>query len=238
MDAHVSKAIFDGAIVTALKGKTRLLVLSSNYHLLSSVDQIVVMENGRVIGSGKYEDLLHKFPKYFKPSKDEVATAAASAAEQDQTGRDTAATDNVGEEEDYGQTAVLLDQMGKSSRLDNYDRMESMPTVTKANLIEKEDREQGQVSMDVYIQYFSGATKTRLGGILLAISIVAIFAAGQAFRGMYMDKNSSGCISSNVTETNTLFLFMHMLSSFTHSHGRLVVDEIRQGDEQGRQQRG
>jgi len=43
VDMHVSKAIFNSAILTLLKDTTRIFVLSSNYHLLSQFDNIIVM---------------------------------------------------------------------------------------------------------------------------------------------------------------------------------------------------
>jgi ABC-type multidrug transport system fused ATPase/permease subunit len=169
VDAHVSRAIFDEAICDQLASKTRLLILSSNYHLLSAADQILILEGGRVVGSGSFQKLAPKFPQYFKKPASPVDPLP-----------------------------VLCTQMSKSAAC--FDRLPSMVMVEndepegwegKENgtaalgaLIGKEDREVGSVSMGVYIQYFAGATKTRAGGICLALSLLLIFGLGQAMRVM------------------------------------------------------
>lgn len=45
-----------------------------------------------------------------------------------------------------------------------------------------QDRETGSVSAGVYVEYFSGATRTRWGGALLGLGIVFVFGLAQTFR--------------------------------------------------------
>jgi len=56
VDAHVSAHIFHNCIVQGLRGKTRILVTSQHF-LLPQADLILVFRNGRLLCSGKYEDL-------------------------------------------------------------------------------------------------------------------------------------------------------------------------------------
>ncbi|ORX39512.1 hypothetical protein BCR36DRAFT_416970 [Piromyces finnis] len=59
VDAHVSRFLFDKCINGALAKKTRILV-THQLHLLSKVDYIVVMKNGRIEEQGQYKELLIK----------------------------------------------------------------------------------------------------------------------------------------------------------------------------------
>ena len=57
VDVHVGRALFEQCILEELRGKTRIVVLNSHLHLLRHVDNIVVMENGRIAASGSLPDL-------------------------------------------------------------------------------------------------------------------------------------------------------------------------------------
>lgn len=169
VDAHVSRAIFDEAICDRLAGKTRLLILSSNYHLLSAADQILILEGGRVVGSGSFQKLATKFPQYFKKPASPVDPLPVLCTQM-------------------SQSAACFDRLPSMMMVENdeLDATEGNENGTAAlgALIGKEDREVGSVSFGVYIQYFAGATKTRAGGIWLAWSLLFIFGLGQAMRVM------------------------------------------------------
>lgn len=170
VDAHVSRAIFDEAICERLAGKTRLLILSSNYHLLFAADQILILEGGKVVGTGSYQKLAPKFPQYFKATSPTAAPADPPAL-CTQVSQSAACFDRL-------PTMRVEDEEPEAAEGD------TTGTATVGALIAKEDREVGQVSMGVYIQYFAGATKTRAGGVCLALSLLFIFGLGQAMRVM------------------------------------------------------
>lgn len=121
VDAHVSKALFDTAIAGVLHGKTRVLVLSSNYHLLSSADLVVVMEGGRVLGAGTYQELLPRFPKYFDNGSGSGKGGGGDSA-QDELERSLALSPvpgpEQGGEDPPGRCAITFEELGKSARLD------------------------------------------------------------------------------------------------------------------------
>jgi ABC-type multidrug transport system fused ATPase/permease subunit len=87
VDAHVGKAIFEEAILHTLHDKARVVVFSSNYHLLPHFDKIIVVGNRRHEGGGSgdgressgsdeesdcssistfisYEALIEEYPQY------------------------------------------------------------------------------------------------------------------------------------------------------------------------------
>ncbi|KAI8612179.1 P-loop containing nucleoside triphosphate hydrolase protein [Chytriomyces sp. MP71] len=58
LDAHVSKAIFEEAIKgDAMKGKTVFLA-THLLHVLPSVDQVIVMEKGKIVQNGGFQELM------------------------------------------------------------------------------------------------------------------------------------------------------------------------------------
>ncbi|WJX86374.1 ATP-binding cassette sub- C member 8 [Trifolium repens] len=57
VDAHTASILFNDCVMTALREKTVILV-THQVEFLSDVDSILVMEGGKVIQSGSYENLL------------------------------------------------------------------------------------------------------------------------------------------------------------------------------------
>ncbi|WJX93620.1 ATP-binding cassette sub- C member 8 [Trifolium repens] len=57
VDAHTAAILFSDCVMTALREKTVILV-THQVEFLSDVDTILVMEGGKVIQSGSYENLL------------------------------------------------------------------------------------------------------------------------------------------------------------------------------------
>jgi ABC-type multidrug transport system fused ATPase/permease subunit len=64
VDVHVGKAIFREAIMSMLCDKTRVVVLSSNYHLLPHFDRVIVVDGGRIEADGSYDEVIEKYPQY------------------------------------------------------------------------------------------------------------------------------------------------------------------------------
>ncbi|KAL2919344.1 hypothetical protein HK105_200987 [Polyrhizophydium stewartii] len=57
LDAHVGKKVFDDAICGVLRGKTVILV-THQLHLLPKVDTVVVLDEGRVVETGAFRELM------------------------------------------------------------------------------------------------------------------------------------------------------------------------------------
>ncbi|KAJ3393677.1 hypothetical protein HDU92_007577 [Lobulomyces angularis] len=65
VDAHVGKALFENCILTALKGKTRLLV-THQLHFLPKVDYVIVMKDGAISETGSYAELIESQGEFSK----------------------------------------------------------------------------------------------------------------------------------------------------------------------------
>jgi ABC-type multidrug transport system fused ATPase/permease subunit len=59
LDSHVSAQVFNNAIKGALKSKTVLLVTHQLY-ILPEVDEVIVMESGRIVEKGTFASLMEK----------------------------------------------------------------------------------------------------------------------------------------------------------------------------------
>ncbi|KAI7750664.1 hypothetical protein M8C21_029508, partial [Ambrosia artemisiifolia] len=57
VDAHTASSLFNDCVMTCLQGKTVILV-THQVEFLSFVDNVMVMQDGELIQSGNYEDLL------------------------------------------------------------------------------------------------------------------------------------------------------------------------------------
>ena len=67
VDSHVGKSLFDDVIGPSglLKNKTRIFVTNS-LSFLSQVDRVVMMENGKIVEIGSYEELLSNAKQFSK----------------------------------------------------------------------------------------------------------------------------------------------------------------------------
>jgi ABC-type multidrug transport system fused ATPase/permease subunit len=167
VDAHVSRAIFDQAIKGLLAGKTRVLVLSSNYQYLPKADHIIVMDGGRVAAQGSYAELQASHPEYLSPDDDGEGGGGRTlrAGSSLQHRRGSSAGEDPATRDRRASSVPLLDFASPAG-----------------DLIAKEERETGSVSWGVYAQYFSGAAESVTGGSLLGLAIVLVFMLGQATR--------------------------------------------------------
>ncbi|CAK8531696.1 unnamed protein product [Lathyrus sativus] len=147
VDAQTGSYIFKECIMGTLKDKTVLLV-THQVDFLHNVDSIMVMREGRVVQSGKYDELL-------KAGLDFGALVAAhdSSMEMaetcDETSDDSAQSLKLArvaskEKENGGEKQSSQDQSKSDDK-------------TAAKLIEDEGRETGHVSLKVYKQYFTEA---------------------------------------------------------------------------------
>jgi len=69
VDAHVGAHIFNEAILDVLKDKTRILVTHA-LHVLPQADLIVVLENGRIVETGTFHDLMKNGANFSRFAKE------------------------------------------------------------------------------------------------------------------------------------------------------------------------
>ncbi|XP_071710057.1 ABC transporter C family member 8-like [Rutidosis leptorrhynchoides] len=83
VDAHTAATLFNDCVMTALKEKTVILV-THQVEFLSEVDNIMVMEDGQITQSGKYEELLKAgtaFEQLVNAHKDVITDLESSSYE-------------------------------------------------------------------------------------------------------------------------------------------------------------
>ncbi|OQR90718.1 canalicular multispecific organic anion transporter [Thraustotheca clavata] len=75
VDVHVAQRIFHQAIQTVAGAKTRILVLNSHYHFIPFADRILVLEGGKLVYNGSYnEEFSQSYPEYAT----KIATTSAN----------------------------------------------------------------------------------------------------------------------------------------------------------------
>jgi ATP-binding cassette, subfamily C (CFTR/MRP), member 1 len=191
VDVHVAKAIFDSAILELLKDSARVLVLSSNYHLLPHFNKIVVIQpDGLVSVCSSYLNLKQRYPQYVTPDADRkyeelLSTVAAmtegqlpsSASPPSPTSSSLSESPSKDRRELLGSPRLPFNHSvwhmdpQKSSRLTSQSNRSSIFRSMKLEILEKqhqsstlttiEDREKGEVSLQAYISYFSIGLKSK-----------------------------------------------------------------------------
>ena len=183
VDAHVGKAVFKEAIQQQLKNKARVVVLSSNYHLLRHFDKVVVVSTeGRVFSFTSYEELRIHYPHYCLAKHEENEKGRDDVGDVGQ-GMDDATGEIAEDKEENGAVRSTVDGM---TSVDSVYRkrqrsIEEKQEMGKSSLINEEDRERGEVSFATFHKYYSAALKNRNGTITFGI-ILCLFAVAQALR--------------------------------------------------------
>ncbi|KAJ3067411.1 Multidrug resistance-associated protein 1 [Podochytrium sp. JEL0797] len=71
LDSHVSKDIFDGAINGPLMKPKTVIIATHLLHILPSTDQVIVMDSGKIVQMGTFEELIADVDgKLFETMKD------------------------------------------------------------------------------------------------------------------------------------------------------------------------
>lgn len=233
----MGKALFNDAINGLLREKTRVVVLSSNYHLLPVFQKIVVMVDGAVAKVGSYDEVAAEFPQYSSETVDGPGADVHSIKSMDsdkalslpeveiegpQDGASASSTSDAVElecvtdskqESDEPKSHVLVRQV--SEFLSNKHVISRKRTESQ-NLMTTEDREKGAVSSATYVNYFSAAVGSRQGAILFAV-VMLLFLISQGVRilsdiwvGLWaLQEQSSG---SNWTATqNNYYLAVYIV---------------------------
>lgn len=180
VDVHVGKALFEDAIDGLLKHKTRVVVLSSNYHLLPRFQKIIVIIDGKIAKIGTYTEIVSQYPQY---SSEENETMQRSSSVQeislDEIAVKSAQSNDVAPsshaETGQGDSVVRVSEFQSYSTIIAEKRAESTSIMTM------EDREKGAVSISTYFDYFSAAIGNQRGSIVF-ILIILLFAVSQGIR--------------------------------------------------------
>ncbi|TMW62208.1 hypothetical protein Poli38472_009701 [Pythium oligandrum] len=165
VDPHVAHAIFNECIVGLAKDKTRLLVLNSHYDLLPHADKILVVQHGRIVGDGKYGEILAQFPDLG------VQTQKLNSAEEDVIDE---------HESTIAEHTKTLSADNCTSATPTVDGSDEEPEKdTTVHLISEEDRVKGRVSCQTYRTYFN---ETGFNGMVVVMALFLVFCVAQALK--------------------------------------------------------
>ncbi|GMP87699.1 hypothetical protein CsSME_00039965 [Camellia sinensis var. sinensis] len=146
VDAHTGSEIFKECVRGALKDKTILLV-THQVDFLHNVDLILVMRDGMVVQSGKYNDLLESGLDFKALVTAHETSMELVDVETNMSSENSPKTQKVSRAfSDHGEANGEDNSLERS----NSDRGTS-------KLIKEEERETGKVSLDVYKQYCTEA---------------------------------------------------------------------------------
>ncbi|TMW62281.1 hypothetical protein Poli38472_009774 [Pythium oligandrum] len=175
VDPHVAHAIFNQCIVGLAKDKTRLLVLNSHYDLLVHADKILVVQDGRIAGDGKYDELISQFPDLASHGQ------ALSKLEEDAIDEhENKEAEMVKSHEAAHAAAHASDETSGASKAEvMFPETQEADKENPTRLVQDEDRVKGSVSANTYRTYFD---ETGFNGVTVVIVLVLICLSGQALR--------------------------------------------------------
>ncbi|KAI3512555.1 hypothetical protein L1887_19871 [Cichorium endivia] len=201
VDAHTAATLFNDCVMTCLKKKTVILV-THQVEFLSSVDNILVMQDGQVTQSGNYEELLMAgtaFEQLVNAHKD-----AITGLEPSPPANKTEKTGNVNSNNNY------LSKGNSEGKL--------VKGLTGVQLTEEEEKEIGNVGWKPFLDYIviSKGLWLLCFCILSLSSFVALQAAASywlAF-GIQIPKITNIMLIGVYTllsTTSTLFVYLRSL---------------------------
>ncbi|KAH9130242.1 hypothetical protein LEN26_008716, partial [Aphanomyces euteiches] len=186
LDVHVANAVFEQSIKGLLRGKTTILVLNSHYHFLPNADRVLVMENGSVVGDGKFDKLKVDFPHLL----------------------------SFVEKENQLRGHEIIDEEGPEKEEKKKDGKDSPKSKGSGNgtLMDKEDRALGMVTFNTYKMYFSSSG---YNGLIVIATIVSIFTVAQVASAMtdwYMSYWSKNVALADSITTGWYYLLIAISS--------------------------
>ena len=195
VDAHVAQHLFQQVIgpKSLLKRKTRLLA-THNLSFLKEMDQIIVMNDGSIIGMGSYQEMSDK-----GLLKEQLINAPAE--EPSMSGGDSLKrrTSRISEIESIASLKLsreLSRQISKGKDVPETDLKERLEKEAKraeeAKLIEEEYQQFGKIKLSVYWDYFR-----RIGLLFTVFPLIAAFGynicevGGNFFLNIWTSKNET-----------------------------------------------
>ena len=189
VDSHVGNNMFHRGIKTVLKDKTVLLVMNSHLHLLKYMDEILIIDKGKLVVQATYKQVMENEEyAHLLPDKGDDTNEEENEQQQQQQMKDK--DDDKKQDEDnkheanksYSSIQSMLDKKrtktAESNKTSGYGST-SVEAQQKGKLTTKEDRKAGQVAWNVYSRYFSNAVNR--------------FDHNKVDEENYMDKKASWC---------------------------------------------
>ncbi|KAI3460999.1 hypothetical protein Pfo_017662 [Paulownia fortunei] len=178
VDAHTGSELFKEYILTALASKTVVFV-THQVEFLPAADLILVLKEGRIIQAGKYDELLQAgtdFNTLVSAHHEAIeAMDFCNQASEDSDKHDPLDSsvlmskkfDSVGKN-----IASMADEVQQGVSTSDQKAIKEKKKAKRSRrkqLVQEEEREQGRVSMKVYLSYMTAAYK----GLLIPCIILA-----------------------------------------------------------------
>ncbi|KAL2322775.1 hypothetical protein Fmac_027154 [Flemingia macrophylla] len=163
VDAHTGSHLFKECLLGLLKSKT-VIYITHQVEFLPDADIILVMREGRITQSGKYDDILKTGTDFMElVGAHRAALSSIKSLER----RPTFKTSSTTKEETNSLSDLELEQSVENI----YDEIEkSIDTIEpKGQLVQEEEREKGRVGFKVYWKYII----TAYGGALVPFIILS-----------------------------------------------------------------
>ncbi|KAL3697299.1 hypothetical protein R1sor_011375 [Riccia sorocarpa] len=209
VDAQTGSELFRECIVGALSGKTVILV-THQVEFLPVADQILVMRDGKIVQSGKYDDIL-------TGGTDIKALVEATNEGLDKVNRQGAERINPIVEESKSPLSDDDEDAKEASKTKTFSRKASQQEAEpvrkaeegSARLIKEEEREAGKVGARVYWMYFTRG----YGGLLLfVVLIVQTIWQGLHIAGDYWVAYGSSTEELNLKDSKRFILIYGVLA--------------------------
>eukprot|EP00944_MAST-04C_sp_MAST-4C-sp1_P015843 g15843.t1 len=186
VDVHVANKLWESAIGNngILKGKTRVLILNSHYHLLKEADLVCVMDGGRLAFAGTSEDAIKKFPSLLAGEDhvndnvliDRINSAGVNVEEEKED-----RVEDVRDLKKFNSEASEVNiERTVSSAVEDSKEGDDKDSQSK-KLYNKEDRAKGRVKCGTYLAWFRSASSFG-NGIPWALFIVLLYLTAQVGR--------------------------------------------------------
>lgn len=185
VDSHVGAHIFNHVIGPdgKLKKKTRILV-THDLSILSRVDQILVLEGGRIVESGKYEDLMQnkgdfsafveEHLKNMEEAKEDVLQETTEIKEDEKVCSSQMSTEDLKK-----QIIRLGSRLSRSQS--SKDPLTAMQKKKRGQYIEDEAMRMGKVKGDTYLSYFRNASYAFSVTMVMSYTAYQTFEIGSSF---------------------------------------------------------
>ncbi|KAI3456831.1 hypothetical protein Pfo_013494 [Paulownia fortunei] len=158
VDAHTGTHLFNECILGLLDSKT-VIYVTHQVEFLPAADLILVMKDGTIKQAGKYNDILKSGSEFMElvGAHEEALSSLDSINVETRTSGEDKSSRNA--------KSVLQKQ---ESRNDGNDKVDNSGE-TKAQLVQEEEREKGNVGLSVYWKYIT----TAYGGLIAPFAVLA-----------------------------------------------------------------
>ncbi|KAK9089868.1 hypothetical protein Scep_028950 [Stephania cephalantha] len=158
VDAHTGTHLFKECVLGLLESKT-VIYVTHQVEFLSSADLILVMKDGKIVQSGKYEEILNSGTEFMElVSAHKKALSALDSVEG--TSSSANSINNETDKKSGPEEDERKEQNGKADEI----------VAPKAQIVQEEEREKGKVGIEVYWKYITMA----YGGALAPLIVLSM----------------------------------------------------------------